>query len=100
MAERASLFNTGHHKARIPIQYSLPTSVRLAGHNPRNCPVVSYLMIETRAHSQPFFKSGAGEEADDCGGEPLIPIRKIRTCRNLTGRCITNEVPLSWRRLA
>lgn len=73
-AERTSLLNTGLHKSWDPDPiFSTNLGIRLAGHNPRNCPVVSYLMIETRPHSQPFFKSGAGEQANDCGGEPLIP---------------------------
>ena len=74
IAERENLLTTGRYERWDPDAiFSTNLGIRLAGKNPGNCRVVSYLMIETRPDAQPFFSSGAGEQATDCGGEPRLP---------------------------
>lgn len=73
MAERKNLFNTGRYEHWDPDAiFSTNLGIRLAGKNPRNCRVVSYLMIETRPDAMPFLRLGTGEQAYDCGGEPRL----------------------------
>ncbi|MBY5550355.1 hypothetical protein [Rhizobium leguminosarum] len=69
-AERDELLSTGRYERWNPDAiFSTNLGVRLAGHNPHGCRVVSYLDIETQ-RAPSFLVTGSAEQDGACGSAP------------------------------
>ncbi|WP_375337148.1 hypothetical protein [Rhizobium lentis] len=68
LVERDKLLVTGRYEYWNPDPlFSTNLGIRLARKNPHGCRVVSFLDIDTRSDSQPFFMTGSAEQDTICG---------------------------------